>query len=77
MLTPEAMLHLSGCFSEVMVGCACRNKRESLSYFGELANLQVKADDENIPGHPHYEPGCVLQRGESESFHKALFFCHN
>lgn len=32
------------------------------SYFGQISNLQVKTDDENIPSHPHNQPGCVLQR---------------
>lgn len=37
------------------------------SYSGQISNLQVKTYDENIPGHPHNEPGCVLQRQKEES----------
>lgn len=39
-----------------------KQPQEMLSYSGQISNLQVKTDDENIPGHPHYEPGCILQR---------------
>lgn len=31
------------------------------SYSGQISNLQVETNDENVPGHPHHEPGCILQ----------------
>lgn len=35
------------------------------SYSGQISNLQVKTDNENIPGHPDDQPGSVLQ-GENK-----------
>ena len=31
------------------------------SYLGQVSNLQVKANDEDVPGHPHDQPCCILQ----------------
>lgn len=36
--------------------------KQIFPYSGQISDLQVKADDENVPGHPHHQPGCVLQR---------------
>lgn len=41
----------------------CRNnpeKKKKVSYSGQVSDLQVETDDENVPGHPHNQPGSVL-----------------
>lgn len=30
-------------------------------YSGQISDLQVKTNDENVPGHPHHQPGSVLR----------------
>lgn len=30
------------------------------AYSGQISNLQVKTNDENIPGHPDDEPSSIL-----------------
>lgn len=46
------------------------------AYSGQISNLQVKTNDENIPGHPDDEPGRILRtqrethRGEKSQTQK-------
>lgn len=37
-------------------------KKKKFPYSGQISDLQVKTYDENVPGHPHHQPGGVLQR---------------
>lgn len=44
------------------------------AYSGQISNLQVKTNDENIPGHPDDEPGRILrtQRREESDTEKKI-----